>query len=441
MAFKLGVVGHKDTLAMVSDLVDEYFDQVKVYPEEFSNDEVIEDAVERISDLQTRCDGLLYSRREPYLLISEHLQHTIPVSFVDIQESHLLISLLKAMVRYGIRPTKLSIDTFDRALALEAFQTVGIPEDALTIYTVAHDSSQDDVVNATLAGHLRNCALGADLCITNITDVCRSLNSRNLPCVVINPSPRSFVHEIRNLMLRYQLKNQSASPLAVLHIKLQYKEKYRFQGKMSIREVEELSHAMKLITIFAEKLDGAMYSLSRWEYLIVCSGPLLQDATDQFSEIGLMQTINYGTVFDVAMGIGCGKTIQEAEHHAVIAANHTLAQRGTNAFVALDLDQLIGPLRPKSEHFTDESTTDARLEEIARDTGLSTGVLHKLFQAILTHNSRLFTTEELAEILGSSTRTVNRMIERLLDHNYAVIEGKNLSQTRGRPARVIRLVF
>ena len=426
---------------MMIDLVDEYFDQVKVYTEEFGNDEVIADAVQRIKDLQTRCDGLLYSRREPYLLISEHLHHTIPVSYVDIHKSHLLISLLKGIIRYGIRPTKLSIDTFDRASALESFATVGIPEDELTIYTVANDPAQEDVVNATLAGHLKNYALGAELCITNITDICQSLNSRGIPCVVITPSVRSFVHEIRNLILRYQLKNQSASPLAILHVKLQYKEKYRFQEKMPIREVEELSHAEKLIAIFAEKLDGAMYCLSRWEYLILCSGTLLQDATDQFGDISLMRDMNLTTVFDIAMGIGCGQTIQDAERHAMLATNHTLAQRGTNAFVALDPDQIIGPLRPKSEHFTAESATDARLTEIARDTGISTTVLHELFQATITHNSHLFTTEELAEILETSARTVNRMIERLLDHNHAIIEGKNLSQTRGRPARVIRLLL
>lgn len=439
--FKLGVVGHKDTLQMVTDLVAEYFDQVEVFTEEFGNDEVVTDAAARIGDLQTRCDGLLYSRREPYLLISEHLHHTIPVSYVDIHKSHLLISLLKGIVRYGIRPTKLSIDTFDRTSALDAFATVDLPEDRLTVYTVANDPAQEDLVNTTLAGHLKNYALGAELCITNITDVCRSLNNKGIPSVVINPSTRSFVHEIRNLMLRSQLKSQSASPLAIMHVKLQYKEKYRFHEKTPIREVEELSNATKLITIFAEKHDGAMYCLSRWEYLILCSGTLLQDATNQFSDISLMGNINFTTVFDIALGIGCGQTIQEAEHNAMLATNHTLAQRGTNAFVALNPDQIIGPLRPKSEHFTAECATDAHLSGIASKTGVSTSILHELYQATLTHNTYLFTTAELAEILGSSQRTVNRMLERLLDHNYAIIEGKNLSQTRGRPARVIRLLL
>lgn len=443
MVFKLGVIGHKDTLEMITHLADEYFDQVKVYPEEFGNDEIIQEAVERIGELQKRCDALLYSRRDPYLLISEHLHHTIPVSYVDIHESHLLIGFLTAMVRYNIRPSKISIDSFDQSSTLSVLSAVGIPENELAIYSVSHDPTKGDMVNEILAGHLRNRDHGAELCITNITDVGRSLTSQNVPCVVINPLAESFVREIRNLMLRHQLKNQKTSPLAIVHIKLSYKDKYRFQDTMPIREVEELSNAAKIITIFAEKLDGAMYSLSRWEYLILCTGPLLLDATDEFSDIGLMQSINRATTFDVTLGIGYGQTIREAERHAVLATKHTLAHRGTNAFVALDdnPNRLIGPLHPKSEHYIEDSQTDAQLVEIAGKTGISTTVLHQLFQATLTHNSHLFTSAELAEILDVSTRTVNRIIERLLDHDYAIIEGKNLSQTKGRPARVIRLLF
>ncbi len=441
MKFKLGVVGHRDTLQMVSDLVKEYFDGVKVLTEEFGNDEIISDAVERIARLQKKCDGLLYSRRDPYLLISAHLHHTVPVRYVEIDKSHLLISLLKANIRYGTNPTNISIDAFDHASIVEAFHSVGIPKEKLTIRMVTADASQDGLVNATLAQHLENYQSGAELCITNVTDVYRSLCDLNVPATVISPSTESFVHEIRNLMLRYRLKTQDTSPLAIMHIRLQYKEKYRFYGEMPIREVDELSNAAKLIAVFAEKLDGAMFCLSRWEYLILCSLPLLEDATAQFVDINLMQNINLATAFDVAIGIGCGQTIKEAEANAVIATNHTLTQRGTNTVVALSPDQLIGPISPKSEHFTEESATETKLAEIASDTGISANVLNELYQATRKQNSSLFTSAQLAETLEVSTRTVNRIIERLLDHRYATIEGKNLAQPRGRPARVIRLLL
>ncbi len=441
MKFKLGVVGHRDTLEMVSKIIDEYFDDIEMYPEEFGNDDIITDAVERIARLQTVCDGILYSRRDPYLLVSGRLHHTVPVRYVEIDSSHLLISLLEANIRYGIRPINISIDAIDRATAVKAFQSVGIPEERLTINVVSTNLGQSELVNTTLAQHLKHYQKGAQLCITNITDVYRSLLELNVPVTVINPTTESFVHEIRNLMLRYRLKSQHSSPLAILHIYLRYKEKYRFYGDIPIREIDELSNAAKLMAVFAEKLEGAMFTISRWEYLIFCSQFVLHNTTNQFMEIGLMESINRDTVFDVAMGIGCGQTVKEAQSNAIIAANHSVAQRGTNMVIALSPERLVGPISPRSRHFSDDSLTETQLEEIAGATGLSISTLNQLYQATLARNSNLFTSAELAEILDVTTRTVNRYVERLIDNRYAEIAGKNLTKPKGRPARVIRLLF
>ncbi len=441
MTFRLGVVGHKETLETIAGLVREYFDDVEVHAVEFGNDDIITDAVGRIAKLQTECDGILYSRRDPYLMISGRLHHTVPVRYVDIDSSHLLISLLKASLRYGIKPTNISVDTFDRSSTVEAFRTLGLPEDDLTIHAVTTDSGQDGMVNDTLAQHLRHCQDGAQLCVTNVTDVYLSLLKMNIPATVISPTAESFVHEIRNLMLRYRLKTQDTCSVAVIHIKLRYKEKYRFYGEIPIREIDELGNAAKLMTVYAEKLDGAMFCLGRWEYLILCSRLLLQNATNQFVDIGIMESISRETAFDASIGIGCGETVSEAQSNALVALNRTTTHRGANTVVALSSTQFIGPTIPKSGRFPEDSVTESRLLDVARATGLSVSTLNRLHRASRTRNSTLFTSSELAETLEVTTRTVNRIIERLTDNKCATVAGKHAGKQKGRPARVIRLLF
>lgn len=441
MTFRLAVVGHRDTVQTVDELVREYFDEVEVVKVAFDNDEKIADAVERIAHVQSCCDGILYSRKDPYLLISRHLHHTVPVRYVDIDRSHLLISLLRAFLEYGRVPTDISIDAFDHLGVVEAFGSVGIRKEGLTIRTVTADIGAPGFVNAILTQHLSNRRNGAELCITNVADVYRTLRGEGVPAVLVTPSRESYVHEIRNLLLRHRLRSREKSPLAILHIRLQYKEKYWFYGEMPIREVDDLSRAAKLIAIFAEELDGAMFQLSRWEYVILCSRALLENATDEFVEIGLMHEITTSTAFDVSIGIGCGQTIREAESNALLATNETLAHAGTSAVIVLGPGHVVGPIGPKSERYPQESATEERLADVAAATGVSTPVLQKLYEVTLQRNSRLFTSAQLADMLGISRRTVNRIIQRLLDHRYAVIEGKDLTQPHGRPARVIRLLF
>lgn len=443
MAFKLGVVGHRETLDLVASLVKEYFNEVEVLTEEFGNDENITEAVERIARLQLECDGILYSRKDPYLLISGRLNHTVPVRYVEVDKSHLLISLFRATIRYGFQPTNVSIDTFDCQATAEALLTVGIPRDRLMLrpVTVAAEGDTKGFVKATLAQHLANYEDGAQLCVTNVTDVYNSLLSHNVPAALINPTVESFVHEIRNLILRYRLKSQNASPLSVLYARLRYKEKFRSYGMMPIREIDELDKAAKLVLVFAEKLDGAMFALSRWEYLLLCSRVLLEETTDHFTEIALVEHIDRDTVFDVSLSIGCGGTVREAHSNAILASNSAFMKKTSNTVVALSREQIIGPITPKSEHFAQDSLTETRLQEIARTAGLSANTVNRLYQATRRRNSSLFTSAELAEILEVSIRTSNRIIQRLTEQRYARVAGKNLVKPRGRPQRVIRLLL
>lgn len=436
--FKLGVIGHPDTVHVVRKLIDEYFDGVQILPVEFSNDADMIDVIARIADLQTNCHGILYSRKDPYLLASSQVHHSVPVRYVEIDSSHLLISLLAAHVKYGFVPREISIDSFDAHTARTALSSVGIGEKRVKLRAVTIDG-HERLVDATLQQHISNHKAGSELCVTNITDVHQSLLEIGIPATLISPTAESFIHEIRNLMLRHQVRAQHATSLAIMHIRLQYKSRYRYYGTMPIREVDDLSKAAKLIAVFAEEVDSAMFQLSRWEYLILCSWPLLESATDHFTDVSLMHNINMETTFDAAIGIGYGLTVKEAETNALTAVGQTLPIAGTHAIVVTGDGAPLGPIKPKSGHFPDKSIMEANLEDVANATGLSTQILNRIYAVTRARDTNLFTSSQLAKHLEISTRTVNRITRKLLEHGYAAIEGKDLTQSHGRPARVIRV--
>jgi len=437
--FKLGVVGHRDTLRAVAGIVEEYFDDVELMPEEFGNDEDLGEVTGRIAALQARCHGVLYSRKDPYLLVSGRLHHTVPVRYVEVDRSDLLISLLAATVQLGRVPGSLSVDAFDPAAVSGALGGVGIDPGGVSVRGVVAQPGDDGFVNATLQQHLRNHAAGAELCITNITDVHNSLASQGVPSALIAPAVESFVHEIRNLMLRHQLRAQDAAGHAIMHLHLKYKERYRYHGTMPIREVDDLSRAAKLIAVFAEDLDGAMFQLSRWEYLILCSRPLLENATDRFTNLRIMQAVSQETPFDAAISIGCGQTVKQAEANAFGALSEGQTLAGTHALVVVGSGEVLGPMRPKSEQHPDASVAEVNLARVAGETGVGTRVLARVRDLSVARNTNLFTTAELAEHLGVSARTVNRMVAKLLEHGYMAVEGKDLTRGHGRPGRVLRV--
>ncbi len=420
-------------------LAEEYFDGVEVITEPFGNDAVLAEVVDRIADLQTRCDGILYSRKDPYLLVSGELNHTVPVRYVETDASHLLISLLAAIARYGALPPEISIDSFDARSASSALAGVGLGPNRVTVHSVSVDAGRPGLVDATLQQHMNHLEAGAELIVTNITDVHHTFKERGVPATLISPSPESFAHEIRNLMLRHQLRSQREGGLAIVHIRLQYKDRYRYHGAMPIREVDDLSAAGKLIAVFAEEVDSAMFQLSRWDFVILCSRQLLESVTGNFANIALMNEINTETAFDVAIGIGAGQTVKEAEANSLRAISETRSLVGTYTNVVIGQGTSTGPIKPRSHHHPVESAAELDVDEMARRTGLSTQVLGRLHEVARARSTQLFTSAQLASHLGVSQRTVNRIVAKLLSAGLAAVEGKDLTQEFGRPARVIRL--
>src|SRR5690606_21870956 len=248
----------------------------------------------------------------------------------------------------------------------------------MTIRAVSVDPGRDGFVSATLQQHIGNVETGASLCITNITAVHHALLEQGVPSALISPSVESFVHEIRNLMLRHHVRTQDSSGLAIMHVHLKYKEKYRYHGTMPIREVDDLSRVAKLIAVFAEEVDSAMFQLSRWEYLVLCSRQLIENATDRFTDLGLMRSITQETTFDAAISIGCGQTVKQAEANAFTALNEGLTLAGTYALVVTGSGEPLGPIKPKSERHPDPSSAEVSLARIAGESGVSTQVLDRI---------------------------------------------------------------
>jgi hypothetical protein len=441
MSFKLGVVGHKETFSLVQQIVHDYFNDIELFHVEFGTDDVVDDVVERIRLLMNNCDGMLYSRYDPYFLISSRLTHTIPVRYVAIDRSHLIASLLRGVIKYGISLTNISLDNFDLKNALEAFASVGVDTNTLKLRLITANINSPGFVRETLAQHIKNYEQGSELCVTNITSVFLELIEHGIPAVVINPSTESFIHEIRNLMLRHNLRVTAKTSIAVLAINIQYKERFQFYREMPLREIDEYASAAKLLNLFAEKNDGSVFSLSKSDYRIICHTSTLRSTTYDFTDISIMQGIVSDTAFEINIGIGLGKNVRESEINSLAALAQSKKQPGSNTHVMIDSQKILGPIVSQSYDLVPESGIDKKLISIAEITGISFHTIHHLYQNSHSRSVTLFTSADIAKVLNITPRSVNRIIGKLIDHGYATIVGRNIMSQKGRPSNMIKLLF
>lgn len=441
MAFRLGVVSHSDTYHFVETIVSEYFDSVEIRHIELSTDDNLDAAALRIVQAMPDCDGLLYSRYDPYLLVSGRLIHSIPARYVGIDSSHLIASLLRGIIQYHVELTDISIDNFGYKAAVAALESVGVHAGSVAIRTITADLNMKGFVHETLAQHIENHNRGSVLCVTNITAVCSALTEMGIPAVVINPSVESFVHEIRNLMLRSRLTLAPAGKYAAILVETQYKDRYRFYREMPLREIDEYAAVGKLVHVFAERLDGAVFTWPQGSYGIVCDSDTLSVATDGYSEIQLMRQITDSTAFDVKVGVGLGSNAAEAAANSRASLTRANEHRGSAAFIITKDQAVLGPIVSHSLSIEPDGAVDDRLIAVSTQSGIRFDTVHRLYQHSRLRQSILYTSTDLAGILGVTTRTANTIIGRLVDSGYAAIVGKSLSSPKGRPHRVIKLLI
>ncbi len=86
MSFRLCVVGHKETISLVTKIAREYFLDVEVQVIEFGNDINVDAVAGSIKRTMDFCDGILYSRRSPYFLMSAEIASKAKISLNTISK-------------------------------------------------------------------------------------------------------------------------------------------------------------------------------------------------------------------------------------------------------------------------------------------------------------------------------------------------------------------
>lgn len=439
MAYKLGVVGHSESFDFVTDVVREQYKDMETVHVDISTDTNIDQVILCISEAMSSCDGLLYSRYDPFLAVSSRLVHTVPARYIALENAHLLASILRGMVKYDVKLSDISVDSFTGPVVMQALEMLDVSADKVNVRVIATNGINS--VSETFEAHMYNYRTGATLCLTNIAVLCSELVEAGAPAVLISPSVDSVVHEINNLIMRSRLGLTHEHSYCVIVAELAFKDRYRFYREMPVRELDEYSEAGKLIYALAEELDGAVFASSRGAYSIVCESTTLGSVTDGFSNIKLMDAIESSTAFEVKIGIGLGKSAAEAAANARAALTRTHRHMGSNTYVMATAQSIIGPIVTQNAVNEPEGSIDDRLNAVYSQTGINIDTIHKLYNYSCLRQSKLYTSSDIAEILGVTKRTANNTIERLINSGHAVIVGKNLMTPKGRPHRVIKLLI
>ncbi|QHE62662.1 transcriptional regulator [Rossellomorea vietnamensis] len=365
----------------------------------------------------TPCDAVLFSGALPYFFSKEECRTlSVPVLYLEQDETALVTSLLYILHHHGIEPDRVSIDLMDLSFIDHAQSDLHLknPPRYVMDYKerLPHTFHIDDYTDFHRQLFLDG---KTDMALTSIHAVYDRLVELHIPCMRMIDPAKSLIRAIEKAHSQSLLSKRKAATIAAARLSVQYCE----------GEHEHLHELARLMKGTLQKIeDNASYTI--------------------YSNRGSIEHFLESTDFhehSMLAGFGYGHTAAEAETNAEIALSFARkADSNSCAFILNEEKELSGPFPNKSKKQHLKNDTPDMLS-LAKQLKLSPANLSKLVQFYKSRSARDFTAAELSDYLQITRRSTERILKKLVDNGSARIIGEEMTYAQGRPRAIYELTF
>jgi hypothetical protein len=346
-----------------------------------------------------------------------------PATCVPLAGSALCATLLRATRECDYDLSRASVDVLTRGEVREAFTDLGIGAAGVHV-------REDPANAATLtAFHERLWRREqTTVAITCLESVAQRLSALEVPALVVRPTSNAIRSALRTATLLGTQRRLEEAQLAVAVVEVPtLREAPRRSAPRQSREELRLS-VHRLLVQEAQRMQATVSPAGDYTFLVTATRGSLAAATDGYRNPPFTERVRTELGIAVEVGIGLGRTAQDAEAHARAALTRPHSAQGTRAF-ALDREghaMVPGPREPAYAPAPDPKgmVTLSRLAD-------------KLPPA---DGAPVVDAEAAGRVLGVTSRTARRLLHTLVEEGLAWPLPPSRTPQPGRPRQFYRLV-
>lgn len=382
------------------------------------------EAAEKASRLGSSVDVCLFASPVPYEYARRSGAITGPATFVPLNGAALRTALLRASLDGKFDLSRISLDVLGRSEIEEMYAELDL--------SAEHVHAREEVASAaTLAAfHERLWRRGeTTLALTCVHAVAQRLTAAGVPVIVVRSTGsaiRSALHTAALLGAHHRLEEAALAEVVVDVPTL--RETARRTAPRYWRDELRLS-VHRLLLQEAQRIGAAVMPVGEHCFVVIATRGSLSAVTEGFRVPPFVERAQAELGVELEVGVGMGRSAQEAENHARAALTRAQSGRGQHGF-ALDREgrALVPPPRPS-----------ARMPAPVRPKGIET--LARLADKLPSGESSLTVDAETASrLLGVTARTARRLLRILVEEGLAWPLPPNRSPQPGRPRQLYRLI-
>lgn len=435
MSMKVAVIGPYDLVEAVMDY-GSVFSELSMIPVPYRHEQ---DTQQLIWKVQEQVDILLFTGPIPYRMALSASPPDKPMVYVHYSGTALYKVLFDLYRRSELpfdEPLKMSVDVLQQKEVEEPLRELGLIIGELYIKPYESGMSNEELV----AFHYNLWMEGAvSVIVTCVTSVYLKLMELGVPAFRVVPTQSSIRDCLNRAVLEGKSIRYSNTQIAVgimnidnfLRVAKEATSEYEIKRKKVILQ--------QILIDFGEETQ----SLIKWsdsdEVSFITTRGIIEQVTRKFKEAPLLAEIMERLQWNASIGIGIGRTANEAEGKAREALLRAKSGGGGNCFLMMQDGIVYGPIGTDLTLEYSARSEDPELLSLAKKAGLSVGTINKLLSLCRRMGTSTFTASQLAEGFGITLRSARRIMAALERYQIASIVGEEQPAGRGRPRQIYSL--
>ncbi|GAA2729809.1 transcriptional regulator [Actinocorallia aurantiaca] len=387
-----------------------------------------QEAADKVVRLGSGVDVCLFASPVPYDFARKAGVLTMPATYVPLNGAALQGALLRASLDERFDAAKVSIDVLGRGEVEEAFGEVGLAVDQVHL--------REEVAGpGTLAAfHERLWRRGlTSVALTCVHATAERMELAGVPTLRIRPTGAAIRTALQTASLLGAHHRLEESQLVVVLVDVPtLRESPRRVTPRYWRE--ELKLALHRVLLQeAHRMNATVWPLDDHSYLITATRGSVSSGTEGFRTPPFVERVREELGLVIEVGIGMGRTAQEAETHARAALARSQTSQRAQGF-ALDRDgRALVPAPRQPVRGGAQAVKPKGLEILSR-------LADKLGDQGDTGAPLVVDAENAGRMLGVTPRTARRLLRTLVEEGLAWPLPPNRTPQPGRPRQLYRLI-
>lgn len=319
---------------------------------------------------------------------------------------------------------KISFDIVDDQDLKEIYQEVKISHIPYYLQTIEGEST--DSVKLT-NDHLTLLKEGkAEVVATTLNSVYEQLEKAGEPVFLIKHTKAKIRNTLQKIILREEKRRKEESQITVLQFQI-------FHGKENLDSCYKQHNRiiMDKILELGKSLFSGVNQIENGMITFYTTKGAFEKATYQRQNFTFLSKLNKMTSLKVNLGIGIGKTVQNAAYNAKNALEFSVKKGKGSCFLIDEHKRIYGPLG------TTQSIDYTLTSNETDNQGSLT--IRKFYSWLSMMQKSEVTTRDISLGMNTSERHASRILKSLHQQNIAKIVGKESLNQKGRPRLIYKI--